>query len=70
MTSEYSAMYTDGSKNDDRIALTVVFRQQVYSLRLPSASSIISADANVIFLVLKFVASSNETKFTILFLAC
>jgi hypothetical protein len=31
MTTEYSAIYTDSSKDDDRIALAAVFRQQVYS---------------------------------------
>ena len=46
VTSEYSAIYTDDSKDGDRVALAAVFRQQVYSLRLPSASSIFSADAN------------------------
>ena len=57
VTSEYSTIYTDGSKDGDRVA---VFRQQVYSARLPSASSIFSAEANAILLALKFVASSEN----------
>jgi hypothetical protein len=40
MTSEYSAIYTDDSNDDDMIALAAVFREQIYYLRLPSASSI------------------------------
>jgi hypothetical protein len=59
-TSECSAIYTDGSKDGDRVASTAVFRQQVYSVRLPSASSIFSAEANAILLALKFVASSEN----------
>jgi hypothetical protein len=70
MTSEYSAIYTDDYKDDDRIALIAAYRQQVYYLRLPSASSIISAEANAIHLALKLVVSSYESKFMILFLAC
>ena len=64
-TSEYSAIYTDGSKGGDRVASAAVFGQQVDSLRLPSASSIFSAEANAILLALKFVVSSDESKFMI-----
>jgi hypothetical protein len=70
MATEYSAIATGGSKDGDMIALTAVLGQHVYSLRLPSVSSIISAEANVIHLALKFVVSSFESKFMILFLAC
>jgi len=58
-TSEYSAIYTDGSKDGDRVALAAVFGQQIYYVRLPSASSIVSTEA------LKFVASSDKSKFMI-----
>jgi hypothetical protein len=64
-TSEYSIIYTDGSQDGDRVASAVVFRQQVYSARLPSVSSIFSADANAMLLALKFVASSEKSKFII-----
>ena len=50
------------------LALVAVFREQVYSLRLSSSSSIFNAEANAIVLVLKFVASSDESIFMILFL--
>ena len=59
VTSEYSAIYTDVSKDGDIVALAAVSGQQVYSLRLPSA------EANAILLALKFVASSDECKFMI-----
>jgi hypothetical protein len=68
MTSEYSAIYTDDSNDDDMIALAAVFREQIYYLRLPSASSIFKAEVNAIILALTFVASSDESKFMILFL--
>ena len=47
------------------VASAAIFEQQVYSLRLPSASSIFIAEANVIRLALKFAASSHESKFMI-----
>jgi hypothetical protein len=50
VTSEYSAIYTDGSKDGDRVASAAIFGQQVYSARIPSASSIFSAEANAILL--------------------
>ena len=65
VTSEYSAIYTDGSKDSDRVASAAVFGQQVYSARILSASSIFSAEANAILLALKFVASSEKSKFMI-----
>jgi hypothetical protein len=65
VTSEYSTIYTDGSKDGDRVASAAVFGQEVYSARLPSGSSIFSAEANAILLALKFVASSDKSKFMI-----
>ena len=64
ITSEYSAMYAEYSKDGDRAALAAFFGQ-VYSLRLPSDSSIVSAEANVMFLALKFVISADQSKFMI-----
>jgi len=58
-------LYTDGSNDGDRVASAAVFGQQVYSVRLPSASSIFSAEANTMLLALKFVASSDKSKFMI-----
>ena len=63
--SEYSAIYTDGSQDGDKLASAAVFGQQVYSTRLPSASSIFSAEATAIRLALTFVASSEKSKFMI-----
>ena len=55
---EYSAIYTDGSKDGSKVASVAVFGQQVFSARLPSVNSIFSAEAIAILLALKFVASS------------
>ena len=65
VTTEYSAMYTDDSKDGGRVASAAVFGQQVYSARLPSANSIFSAEANAILFALKLVASSEKSKFMI-----
>jgi hypothetical protein len=65
VTSEYSAIYTDCSPNCDRIAMTAVFGEHGYYVRLPSTSSTISVEANAMFLALKFVASSSESQFMI-----
>ena len=38
VTSEYSAIYTDGSKGGDQVASAAVFEQQVYYVLLSSIS--------------------------------
>ena len=63
VTFEYSAIYKDGSKNGDRVGSAAVFGQQVYSVRLPSASSVFSAETKAILLALKFVASSDGDRY-------
>jgi hypothetical protein len=65
VTTECSAIYTDGSQDGNIVASAAVFGQQVYSVRLPSASSIFRAEANAIHLALKFIASSDKSKFMI-----
>ena len=45
--------------------MAALFGHQDCSLRLPSASSIFSAEANAVILSLRFVASSDESKFMI-----
>jgi hypothetical protein len=60
-TSRYSTIYTDGSKDGDRVASAAVFRQRVYAARLPSAISIFSAEeVNSILFALKVIASSDK----------
>jgi hypothetical protein len=47
------------------VASAAVFGQQVYSLRLPSASLIFNAEDNAMLLVLKLIAYCDESKFMI-----
>ena len=65
ITSEYSAIYTDGTRDCDTVSPAAVFGQQVNPLRLPPASSIFSAEANAMIHALKFATSSIESKFII-----
>ena len=65
ITFEYTAIYTDGSKDGYMVASAAVFGQQVYSLQLTSTSSIFSVEANAIRLALKFVASCDKSKYMI-----
>ena len=71
VASEYSAIYTDGSKDGDRVTLAVVFGQHIYSVRLPPASSIFSAEANDILLaLLPLLIKVNSWSVWTLFLVC
>ena len=63
--SDYSTVYTDGSKDDDRVASAALFGDRVASLRLPPPASIFTAEAKAIILALKFIAASNKSKFII-----
>ena len=62
---DHSSIYTDGSKDGDKVASAAVFGERVETRRLPSASSIFSAEAQAILLALKIVASSVEDKFLV-----
>lgn len=63
--SDFSTVYTDGSKDGDRVASAAVFRDRAATLRLPSDASIFTAEAEAIILALKFIASSDKSKFII-----
>ena len=58
-------VYTDGSKDGDRVASAALFGDRVSTLRLPPSSSIFTAEAKAIILALKFIAASNKSKFII-----
>ena len=51
---DFSTVYTDGSKDGDRVATAAVFRDRAATLRLPSDASIFTAEAEAIILALKF----------------
>jgi len=54
-TSEYSAIYTDRSRDGDRVTSAAVFGQHVYSLRLLSVQKLTQY-----FLLFKFVVASSD----------
>ena len=60
--SDYYFIYTDGSKDGDRVGCAAVAGQRVASLRLPSSSSIFTAEARAIVLAMKFLSSSKTKK--------
>jgi len=62
VTSEYSAICSDSSKNGDRVASAAVLGQQLYSVRLPSVISIFTTEASAILLALELAVSSDESK--------
>ena len=58
----HSFIYTDGSKTEDRVAAAAIWLQHVASLRLPSASSIFSAEAKAISLALDLISKHHLQK--------
>ena len=63
--TDYSTIYTDGSKDGDRVASAAVFGHRTSTLRLPSVSSIFTAETMAIILALQFIAKSSKKKFII-----
>jgi hypothetical protein len=53
-------VFTGASTDDDKLYSATVLGRQIYCLRLPSACSTIS-----IPLIVKFVVSSDQSKFVI-----
>ena len=62
---DYATVYTDGSKDGERVASAAVFGDRASTRRLPSSSSIFTAEARAIILGLQFIAASNKSKFII-----
>ena len=58
----HSFVYTDGSKTEDRVAAAAVWLQHIASLRLPSASSIFTAEAKAISLALDLISKHHLQK--------
>ena len=59
---KHKFIYTDGSRDGDRVASAAIFEQRVASVRLSSNSSIFTAEARAILLALKFVSSGHAKK--------
>ena len=62
---DYTCIYTDGSKEGDRVSSAAVSGQSVMKCRLPSSASIFSAELQAILLALDFIECSNLDKFLI-----
>ena len=61
----HTAIYTDGSKQEERVACAAVSQHEVLSRRLPNDSSIFSAEASAISLALSYIEDNNHNKFII-----
>ena len=57
------AIYTDGSKDDSRVAAAAVVRGRSFSTRLPDQSSIFTAEARALLLALEYVEASTGREF-------
>ena len=62
---EYYAIYTDGSKRDERVASAMTSKYGSSSFRLPDGASIFSVEVKAISRALVYVRCSHLTKFII-----
>ena len=62
---DYTCVYTDESKEGDRVSFAAVSGQRVMKCHLPGSASIFSAELQAILLALDFIECSNLDKFLI-----
>ena len=62
---DYKYIYTDGSKNGDRVAAAAIIGNDKRMVRLPNGSSVFTAELQAISLALKKVEVSIHKKFVI-----
>ena len=53
--SDYQHLYTDGSKDNERVGCVVVTDTHSHSVRIPGCSSIVAAEAKTIVLALDII---------------
>ena len=58
-------IYTDGSKEKNKVAAAAVINKDVFSARLPNEATIFSAEAKTIELAFEYIKMSKYTYFTI-----
>ena len=63
--SEYKNIYTDGSKQEERVAYAMVTPLFTFASRLPDGCSIFTAEAYAVFRSLQYIAFSKFRKFII-----
>jgi hypothetical protein len=61
----FAPIYTDGSKDDARVAAATVTPSSIISIRLPSFASIFTAELQAIIQALEFIITSDGTKYII-----
>jgi ribonuclease HI len=63
--TNYIAIYTDGSKAEERVASAAIAEDYFFVRRLPNNSSIYSAELTAILLALQYIRRSSHTRFII-----
>ena len=58
-------IYTDGSKDKNKVAAAAVNNHDVFSVRLPDEATIFTAEAKAIQLAFELIKISKDTYFTI-----
>ena len=58
-------IYTDGSKNDERVGFGVLAQHSKYKERLPNVCSVFTAELMAIKYALKYISESSATEFVI-----
>jgi ribonuclease HI len=61
----YNSLYTDGSKDADKVAAAAVTRSSTLQCRLPDRASIFTAEIQAILLALDHIAKSSDSHFII-----
>lgn len=62
---DYRAIFTDGSKIEDRVASAAVVEDRTFVRRLPNRSSTYSAELTAISLAFNYISTSEDSKFII-----
>ena len=63
--TDYSFIYTDGSKDGNNVSCATVTRDETYRIRLPDDASIFTAEITAIDMALDHIFNSEDTKFVI-----
>ena len=63
--TDHTCIYTDGSKDENRVSSAAVTGQTVKQCRLPGCASVFTAELQAIHLALDFIETSQDTKFVI-----
>ena len=61
----HMAIFTDGSKMDDKVASAAITGDKIFVRRLPDKSSIFSAELTAISLAFNFISRSHQNRFII-----